>query len=389
MKSRPAGGSSPSREAFAVTKGSVVVRGYPLSSGLWQLSWYAPDGARQRKAFRVEAEARRYATSKASELAGQRSLVRSLTVAETADYEEAIGKLPPGVRLTTAVNFYLERHPVGARRAKVSEVVAELLADLKERGLSAAYQRSADYNLNRMASDLNCAIADVTPEIFRAWIRGLEVAPKTQQGVRGLAVKLFNFAVSRRLLSREHALELAEVETAKAVVTSIHTLNPKGVRAMLESASDEERPTVVLLAFLPLRTAEVARMDWRDLRISERVLVVNASVAKVAVRRVIPIPPAAIAWISGWVKRSGPIAPDQPDPTGNRLAHRLPKIATAAGVDYRKNCLRHSCISALMATEQGAARVSLWAGNSPRIVSTNYSARWTKAEGEAWFRVMP
>ena len=377
------------KQPFSATRGSVTVKGYLLHAGLWQLSWYAPDGTRQRKAFKDEAEARRFASVKAAELAGQRSHVRSLTPEETADFETAVEILPAGVTLATAARFYVARHPSNAPRLSVAQVVGELLADLEARGMSGVYQKTAKFYLGRFANDFGCALVDVSGEAFKAWIRGLGIAPKTQQGVRGLVVKLFNFAASKRLVTREHALEIAEVETPKVVVSEIRTMTPADLLKFLSATTPDERPALTLLAFCPLRTAEVARLDWRDIRLRESVLIVNAAVAKVSVRRVVPIPAAGLAWLAAHTTKTGPIWPHQPDPDGNKLAHRLPVIAKAAGVTYSKNALRHSVISALMAREQDAAKVSLWAGNSPRVVSTNYSARWTKGEAEAWFAVMP
>jgi integrase len=374
---------------FSVSRGSVLIKGYPLARGLWQLSWYAPDGTRQRRAFRDAAEARRFAAQKASELAGQRSHVRTLTPEEAADYEAAIAKLPAESSLVEAVEFFVARHPIRFQQKSVDEVVSMLLDDLKCRGLSGAYQRSASVNLRRFARDFACPIASVSGILFRSWLRELGVAPKTQQGIRGLVVKLFNFAAAQKLVAREHALEIAEVETPKIVIGNVPTFTSADVLKLFATATRAELPTLVLLTFCPLRTAEVARLDWKDVRLAERVLIVNASVAKISVRRVVPLPEAAVQWLHGHSRASGPIWPEQPDPYGDRLAHRLPLLAKAAGVAYGKNAFRHSVISALMATEQDAARVSLWAGNSPRVVATNYSARWTPAQGKEWFSVYP
>ena len=138
------------------------------------------------------------------------------------------------------------------------------------------------------------------------------------------------------------------------VIGNVPTLTPAELQKFLNSVSAAELPTLVLLAFCPLRTAEVARLDWKDVRLAERVLIVNASVAKISIRRVIPVPEAACEWLRSMTKEAGPIWPAQPDPYGDRLAHQLPLLAKAAGVPYAKNTLRHSVISALMATEQDA-----------------------------------
>ena len=131
-----------SPKPFSVTRGSITVKVYLLGAGLWQLSWYSPDGTRQRKAFKSEVDARRFASQKAAELAGQSSHVRSLTQEETADFEAAVEILPAGITLVTAARFYVARHPSNAPRLSVTQVVADLGADLEARGMSGVYRKT-------------------------------------------------------------------------------------------------------------------------------------------------------------------------------------------------------------------------------------------------------
>ncbi len=376
-------------QPFDASRGSVTVRGYWVKAGYWQLAWYGPTGARERKTFTDEKAARAFASAKAAELARQTSGVRTLTAEEAIDYDTAVRRLPAGVRLTEAVDFYLARHPANAPRKRVGQVVAELLNDLEARKVSSIYLRTARNTLEKFADSFHVPISQVTGPMVREYLRGLGVAAKTEANVRGLIVRLLNFACAQRYVTRDHAAEIAEVEKPKVIAGNITTMTPGDLRAFLAAATSDELPALALLAFCPLRTAEVARLDWRDVRLAERVLIVNAESAKVSVRRVIPLPDAVFAWLHENTKTCGPVWPEQPDPEGDKLAHRLPVIAKVAGIPYSKNVIRHSCISALMATEQDAARVALWAGNSPRVCSTNYHARWTKAEGEAWLAVRP
>lgn len=378
-----------SRAAFEVSRGSVAVKVYPLRQTQWQVCWYGPAG-RVRKTFADRDEAAKYARQQAAQLVGQRSHVRTLTASESEDFNAAMAILGPlGVSLRTAAADYAKRHRSTVRKP-IKEAVEALLTELSAQGLSVAYQRTARNSLKRFSEDFaNSALDDVSGPILRDWLRGLGVAPKTQQGIRGLVVRLYNFAASQKWIAREHALEIAEVEPPKVIVSDSATLSPHELLKLLAAATPDELPAIVLLAFVPLRTAEVARLDWRDVRLAERVVVINAGIAKLSVRRNAPIPDAALAFLADHAKPSGPVWPDQPDPDGNKLAHRLPVIAQAAKVKYAKNCLRHSCISALMATTEDAAKVSLWAGNSPRQIAVSYSARWPRQQGEAWLALRP
>lgn len=202
-------------------------------------------------------------------------------------------------------------------------------------------------------------------------------------------MRLCNFAAKQKWITRSVPWKLATPKRPKVVISDSATLNPDDLRKVLMEATPAELPSLVLLAFVPLRTAEVARLDWADIRIAERVVIVGAQAPKLSVRRNAPIPEAALEWLRGVAKESGPIWHQQHDPDGNKLANTIPGITRAAGAKYAKNCLRRSRISALMAIHEDAAKVSLWAGNSPRQIAVTFSARWTKAQGEAWLSERP
>jgi hypothetical protein len=53
------------------------------------------------------------------------------------------------------------------------------------------------------------------------------------------------------------------------------------------------------------------------------------------------------------------------------------------------NCFRHAFISHRVAATGDVARTSLEAGNSPDMIRKHYMELVTRAEGEAWFGLMP
>lgn len=90
-----------------------------------------------------------------------------------------------------------------------------LLEDMRGRGLSLAYLHTATSNRTRFGRDFCCPITTVSPDAVSEWLRNRGVSAKTQRGIRGLLVRLFNYAASKRLISRDHAAEIAEIATPK------------------------------------------------------------------------------------------------------------------------------------------------------------------------------
>src|SRR3989442_14467519 len=56
---------------------------------------------------------------------------------------------------------------------------------------------------------------------------------------------------------------------------------------------------------------------------------------------------------------------------------------------WKRNALRHSFISYRVAQIQDVAKVSLEAGNSPRMVFSNYRELVRSADAEKWFGITP
>jgi hypothetical protein len=75
----------------------------------------------------------------------------------------------------------------------------------------------------------------------------------------------------------------------------------------------------------------------------------------------------------------------------NRAAlHCLPvRFSTLTKIKWKQNALRHSFISYRVADIQNVAQVALEAGNSPRIIFSNYRELLRPADAKTWFSISP
>jgi integrase len=150
-------------------------------------------------------------------------------------------------------------------------------------------------------------------------------------------------------------------------------------------------PALAIAAFAGLRLAEVSRLDWREVRLSEKLIVVGAENAKTAARRLVPISDNLVAWLSPHAKRFGSVNPcdEQAENVGNALGDRFERAAARAKVAWKRNGFRHSYISYRVATLKDVPAVALECGNSPQVIFSNYRALATDAEAKAWFSILP
>ena len=142
-------------------------------------------------------------------------------------------------------------------------------------------------------------------------------------------------------------------------------------------------------AFAELRHAEIARLDVHDIELSDQP---GESFIEVKPmentksdqrRRLVPIKDNLKAWLGKYLPKSGPVCPFA-TPTKQLL-----KLAADAGVEWKHNALRHSCISYRVAECADVPRVADEAGNSVHVIRTNYLRRVKPVVAKEWFAIMP
>ncbi len=403
---------------------STAIRGTTYQSYL--ISYFA-NGKRQRRRFadfaEANREAKKVATQKAQGALGAGALTAASRVGleqaltllaanegpdkATAprlieivrDYAAATRNLPVGATLAEAVEFFALRHPSNMARRTVAETVVEFIADRRSAGCSEIHLRDIDTRLKKQfALAFAIPINTVAAPLVQQWIYGLKhsktkkpAAARSKENMLRQVVSLFNFARRMKYVATDLALEVAEIPTPKKQHAAIGIYTPDQIEKMLGKADSEITPALAIAAFAGLRLAEVSRLDWSEVRLAERLIVVEAGKAKTAARRLVPIGDNLAAWLAPHVKRFGPVNPctEELSNVGNALGNRFERAAARAKVAWERNGFRHSYISYRVATLKDVPNVALECGNSPNVIFSNYRALASEAEGKAWFAVMP
>lgn len=320
-----------------------------------------------------------------------RPLGISLTGA-VADYVAALGLLPRGSSLVEAATQLARSHSSPVSPKSVAEVVAEMLDDRRSAGCSQAHLRDLEHRLGRFAAAFELPLSAVTAVQVRDYLRNLcredgrPVTNRTRRNVQRIVTSLFHFGRKQRYVVRDLVDEIAEIAPPKAEVVDTGIFLPSQLRELLLGARDEIRAVLAIGAFCGVRTAELQRLDWGDVKLGERVLVIGAGKAKTAARRVVPMPENCIAWLKPLARPQGPVSPA---PNDKAMSWRLNRIAIRQGIKWVKNGLRHSFCSYRLAVTHDPARVATEAGNSPAMIHRNYKALVTEAQGHEWFSILP
>jgi len=314
-------------------------------------------------------------------------------------------KLLEGTSLLEAVRFFVRHHPHNRLKKTVPQVVLELIEAKEADRMSDVYVKDLNGRLGRFAQAFKGEISLVTSSEIEDFLRGLKdqgkdasrkgkpLSGKSRNNYRRAIATLFYFAESRGYAPRGLA-PIEAVSVAKEEDYDIEIFTPSEMMAVLEHAEPALIPFLAIGAFAGLRHAEIQRLDWAEVRLEDGFIEVKASKAKTASRRLVPIQDNLKAWLTPHKQAQGSVCDYAnmskqlmwlAELVDGKMKEQDPK----AGFAWKHNALRHSFISYRVAQTQEVAKVALEAGNSPRMIFSNYRELVRPVDAQKWFSVTP
>ncbi len=359
-------------------------------------------GKRRFDCYRTEAEALEAADRLARQLSERDVLAASITREEAIHYAAASQALKPlGVTLSQAVFTFAEAFGItgsasgvlaaakffAARNKRtvpkpVADVVAELLTIKESRGASPRYLQDLRYRLGVFADAFQKDTCNVTTAEVQAWLDSLKLASQSYANHRRVVSLLFGFAVARGYAA-DNPVE--GVERVKVRNGDIAIFSPAEIAKLLAAASPDYLPSLALGAFAGLRSAEIERLEWSEIHLAEKFIVVGASKAKTAGRRIVPVADNLLQWLAPFAGRKGNVWPG----THEDFYAAQQDAAKAAGVPWKTNALRHSYASYRFALTNDAGRVAGECGNSAAVIHRHYRELVRPEDAHRWFAVKP
>jgi len=162
-------------------------------------------------------------------------------------------------------------------------------------------------------------------------------------------------------------------------------LSPSDTAALLAAAPEDIIPALVIGFFAGLRTAEIERLDWREIDLKRGFIEITAAKAKSSQRRLVEIQPNLRSWLQPLAKLSGPVRLSE-----MRHKDRLNLARTSAGIAWPANACRHSFASYHLALFQDAAKTALQLGHTnTAVLFQHYRELATPDEAKAYFAITP
>jgi len=281
----------------------------------------------------------------------------------------------------------------------IEDVAAEFLASQALRERRTERTRNEQRRLvERIIRDLvGVRMGEITTAQLEAIVHGNQAhAARTRHHIRAQIVQVWRFAKDRGHLPLDNAAA-ERVPKISFVAGQREILSPAEMRAVIGAVADHYLPFVLLSAFAGIRHQELRPdsrshkrpVGWQDIRLDERIIIIEADSAKSkrGRRRIIPIPANLASWLESLdaASRIGAVCPHRP--FTERESRR---VAAAVGLDHwPHNCLRHSYGSYRMAVCRDAARVSEEMGNSAQDVRQHYDAVVSEVAGAEFWSIAP
>ena len=391
---------------IVVKRGSVRVKIYFTPSNgcdAYTITYYF-GGKRVRKTFADLKRAEFEAETIANRICAGELNVLTLTSEDRTAYVRAMEMLKPsgtplemavmqfvetaklldGASMIEAAKCYLRVHPRHMPTRTVAQVLEEMLVAKEAAGFCAAYLGDLRSTLRRFATEFPRPITQVLAQELRGYITAYKGCAITKNNVRKNIRTLFHFAQSHGYLPKGET-EADDLPRVKETPLPIEIYTPAQMATLLHHAEADLRPFLAIGAFAGLRTAEILRLDWSEVDLAGGLIEVKATKAKTASRRLVPMSANLKQWLAPLHQGSGKVIVVQ------QLSYTVRKLTAkeSVGFKWKHNALRHSFISYRVAQVQNVAQVALEAGNSPKIIFTNYRELVKPADAVKWFAIEP
>jgi integrase len=379
---------------------------------------YIEAGRRVRKTFSDLAKAKAEAEVVMEKIASGQSKVLQLTSTDretylialdelraidvplhtaTREYRHAVETLHGKGSVLEAAQFYIRHGAPDLPKKTVKEIVAELVEAKKRDRLSPVYIADIQMRLGWFAQVFPGHITEITTRQIETWLRAREGGPRSRNNCGRAITTLFRFARKMGYLPPDRSTAADSLSRARVIETEIEIFTPAEIRRMLtrlKKYRPEFVPFVAIGAFAGLRTAEIKRLDWSEVRLDESFIHVSAKKAKTGQRRLVPIQPNLAAWLLPYRKPAGPVCPIQkvqtilPATVRTKITQPDGSVVDP-GIEWKHNGLRHSYGSYRLPIAKSAAEVALEMGNTPAMIFRHYRELVTAKQAEEYWGISP
>lgn len=344
------------------------------------------NGKRERHSFKTKAEAGTFAELKRTERQNQGTAALAMPQAIKVDAAKAsVLLIPHNVSLEEAAKYYLKHVTAYQNAPTVSQIVERMIADAEKNDRRDRTVKDLKSRLGAFGEGFpDRRISELAVEEIRAWIdENEDWSARTRIHYLTKISQLFNYALKHNWVD---ANLVERIDRPSADDSEPKIFAVEQVEKLLKNADAFGLlPYIALGLFAGLRSAELMRLDGKDVKFDDRAVVVGQEVAKRRSRRVVEMCDALYAWMSPLNPLKGPIVDVK------EFRDNMDELRKAAGLEtWPHNGLRHSFGSYHLALYGDAVKTAGQMGHrSSDVIHNHYKALVLKTEAEKFWNLKP
>lgn len=372
----------------------------PNRNNHWRIVGFK-DGKRKQYWYKSEEDADAGAADLNAEITAYGTQV-ALSSFDRVRATHAAERLKPyGKTIDDAVNFYIEHLDRLAASVPFSTLASQIRDEFKRR---AANNEASSRHIETMSETLTKlettfgerSVATIETKEIREWLLALPLAAKTRNKHRGYARQIFTLAVDYGYRPVNPVLPIKKFrERSSEENGEITILSVADTKKLFDSADSAIIPFLVLNFFCGIRRSTVERLDWSDVSVKQKHVIVPRYKGKNQKRYRVAIAKNALEWLKPHAKDSGSIlVPSRAfqafgKPSKRRTRELVVAAANTAEVTLPDNAGRHTFISMHVAYHESIDKTALEADTTPEIIKSNYLNIVTKPEATKYWAIHP
>jgi integrase len=370
----------------------------------WRIVGFV-NGKRTQFWFKSEKGAKTAADDKNAEITAYGTQV-ALSVVDRVRAINATERLAPfGKTIDDAVNFYLTHLSHLSSSVYFSALATQVRSEFKRRveanEVSDRHVESLDETLKKLEAKFgDRLVSEIRVEEVRAWLLNMKLAAKTRNKHRGYAGQVFNLAVDYGHLSANPVTKIKKFrERSSEEDGEVSVLSSAETKRLFLAASPEVIPFLTLSFFCGIRRATLERLDWTDVKIAEKRVIVPRYKGKNQLRYRVTLSDNALEWLRPHVHKKGSLLvaaqatnrpgmeKGRPSETGTRRL--VLRAARKAGITLPENAGRNTFISMHVAHYESIDKTALEADTSATIIKKDYLDIVTREDAARYWAIRP
>jgi integrase len=359
------------------------------------------NGKRTQYWYKSEDDAQRAAEDLNAEITAHGTQVALSSVDRLRAIHATERLRPYGKTIDDAVNFYVAHLEQLTASVPFSKLATHIREEFKRRAknneASGRHIETVHETLHKLEAKFgDRSVATIETKEIREWLLHLPLAAKTKNKHRGYARQIFNLGLDYGYCTTNPVVGVKKFrERSNEENGEISILSAEDTEKLFQTADTKVIPFLVLNFFCGIRRATVERLDWSDVSMAQKHVIVPRCKGKNQKRYRVMLSDNALEWLKPLAQEKGSfLAPSRAmqsvgKPSKRRTRELIVAAAESANIDLPDNAGRHTFISMHVAYHESIERTALEADTSAEIIKSNYLDIVTREEAGNFWAIYP